>query len=223
MDQPHSQMPSVDSEYDTVPTHIFPDADDVIRRQRTLSLTSTLLSSTSAAPSFAHTVFSAFLPERDCDLDPECRDEPEPSTPDTLSPRIDDEQQRAFAAELSGYPSRYPRARTLSCAARWRRYFRPLGRRAYYAALFHLLILNFPYALLAWVYLFVFTLTGTTTLMALPLGAVVFFSTCSVHACSVVLALQTTFHGPLAYSAPSPPLPIFTRLRAPPLGARSGT
>lgn len=40
-------------------------------RQRTLSITSTAHSVTSFAPSFAHTVLSAFRPERDCDLDPD--------------------------------------------------------------------------------------------------------------------------------------------------------
>ena len=48
----------------------------------------------------------------------------------------------------------------ISWRARARRYFRPLRVRAYYSALFHLLVLNFPYALLAWVYLFVFTLVS---------------------------------------------------------------
>jgi hypothetical protein len=42
----------------------------------------------------------------------------------------------------------------------WKRYFRPMTRRVYYMALFHLLVLNFPYALAAWVYLFVFTLVS---------------------------------------------------------------
>ncbi|CDO75698.1 hypothetical protein BN946_scf184585.g11 [Trametes cinnabarina] len=43
-----------------------------MRRRRTLSLTSTLRSSASLAPSFAQTIFSAFHPERDSDLDPDC-------------------------------------------------------------------------------------------------------------------------------------------------------
>lgn len=43
----------------------------------------------------------------------------------------------------------------------WARYFRPVGRKAYHAAVFHLLVLNFPYALIAWIYLFVFTLVST--------------------------------------------------------------
>jgi hypothetical protein len=33
-----------------------------------------------------------------------------------------------------------------------------MQRDVYYAALFHLLVLNLPYAIAAWVYLFVFTL-----------------------------------------------------------------
>ena len=41
-----------------------------------------------------------------------------------------------------------------------KRYFRPLIRRAYYKPLVHLLIINFPYALCAFVYLFVGTLVS---------------------------------------------------------------
>ncbi|KAH9949110.1 hypothetical protein B0H21DRAFT_171284 [Amylocystis lapponica] len=193
-------------------------------RQRTLSLTSTLRSSVSLAPSLAHTFLSAFHPERDSDLDPGCEtadvegDSDDGDLLDSPSPRgradIDD-QQRAFIAELSS--QRLARQRTLSWADRWRRYFRPMGKRAYYAPLFHLFVLNFPYAVLAWVYLFVFTVTGTTTLMALPLGAVLSFL--DLIGARVLsrgeIALQTTFHGPLAYPSPYPPLPIFTRLRQP--------
>ena len=51
-------------------------------------------------------------------------------------------------------------AESLDLWARIKRYFRPMGRKAYYSAVFHLLVLNFPFALLAWVYLFVFTLVG---------------------------------------------------------------
>jgi hypothetical protein len=42
-------------------------------------------------------------------------------------------------------------------SAAMKRYFRPLSRKSYYTALFHLLVINFPYALAAWVYLFIFT------------------------------------------------------------------
>jgi hypothetical protein len=40
-----------------------------------------------------------------------------------------------------------------------------MGRRAYWSSLLHLLLINFPYALLAWVYLFVFTLVSAFTRM----------------------------------------------------------
>ncbi|KZT04117.1 uncharacterized protein LAESUDRAFT_728315 [Laetiporus sulphureus 93-53] len=195
-----------------------------ITRQRTLSLTSTVPSSASVAPSFAQTVLSAFNPERDCDVDPECEEhvgggsesEGRPDSPPPLRSGNLDDEQRAFVAELaSGH--RQARQRHVSWTTRWRRYFRPMGKRAYYAALFHLLLLNFPYALLAWLYLFVLTVAGTTTLMALPLGAVLCFL--DLIGARVIsrgeLALQTTFHGPLAHSVPHPPLPIFIRLRPP--------
>jgi len=48
----------------------------------------------------------------------------------------------------------------LGVGSKVKRYFRPMGRKAYYSAVFHLLVVNFPFALLAWVYLFVFTLVG---------------------------------------------------------------
>lgn len=42
--------------------------------------------------------------------------------------------------------------------ASWARYFRPLSRPIYWRSLVHLVLVNFPFALAAWVYLFVFTL-----------------------------------------------------------------
>ena len=48
------------------------------------------------------------------------------------------------------------RERCLSSTG-WKLYFRPISRKAYYKALFHLLVINFPYALLALLFLFVFT------------------------------------------------------------------
>ncbi|KAK7692165.1 hypothetical protein QCA50_003785 [Cerrena zonata] len=140
-------------------------------RQRTLSLTST----TSVAPSFAQTVLSAFNPERDCDIDSDYeghdnrssrRSEPSPTEPF-------DVESEPLLPSPSGIRHRRSFIDSL------KRYFRPMGKKAYYSALFHLLVVNFPFALVAWVYLFVFTLTlaqtGTTTLMALPLGAVLCF------------------------------------------------
>ena len=43
---------------------------------------------------------------------------------------------------------------------RFRRYMRPLWKATYYKPLFHLLVINFPYALIAFVYLFVGTLVS---------------------------------------------------------------
>jgi hypothetical protein len=74
----------------------------------------------------------------------------------------------------------------------WRRYFRPLGRRVYYRSLFHLYVINFPFALAAFLFAVIFTVvrqiyfgvdfyginclqTGTTLLVALPLGALLCF------------------------------------------------
>ncbi|KAJ2932258.1 hypothetical protein H1R20_g4810, partial [Candolleomyces eurysporus] len=92
-----------------------------------------------------------------------------------------------------------------------------MGRAVYYRSLVHLLFINFPYALAAWVYLFVFTVSGTTLLVALPLGALLcFLNLLGARAFSRgELALQTTFHSPLSYPAPYPPRPIFTRYREP--------
>ncbi|KAI0338283.1 hypothetical protein BDW22DRAFT_805766 [Trametopsis cervina] len=215
-----------------LPPGVGGGAGGIERRTRTLSISSTLHSVTSIAPSFARTVLSAFRPDRDCDLDPDVdpdldadgdgegevlfsADEDLLESPVLRTRRYQGEEQtREF-----GGNGRYEQRRqvSVSMAVRWRRYFRPVTRRAYYSALFHLLVINFPYALLAWVYLFVFTLTGTTTLMALPLGALLCFLDllgARVFARGE-LELQTTFHGPLAFPAPSPPHPIFTRTHVP--------
>lgn len=153
-------------------------------RPRSSSHSSTIRSSSSCAPSLTQTVLSLFH-------DPD--DEPEMDT-------ADGHGQIRHGARLSqGHdvhdaldrPTRWP----LFSKRGWTRYFRPFGRRAYHAAAFHLLLLNFPYALMAWVYLFVFTLvgppmhfalqrgctnivpfkTGTTLIIALPIGAVLCF------------------------------------------------
>lgn len=130
-------------------------------RTRTLSISS----GTSLAPSFAQTVLSALHPDRDYDLDPDDAHEgtsdseedvmhPEPHT---LRRNHDAYQSQPFASRQSPLSHGTSRQTQLG---RWRRYFRPLTRRAYYSAMFHLLIVNFPYALAAWVYLFVFTLVS---------------------------------------------------------------
>lgn len=133
------------------------------RRPRTLSVSSTLHSAVSAAPSFTHTVISAFQPDRDCDLDPEDEASHDSDDRDLLESPLTrtnhlDDQTRLSVVELPTDSSLERRA--LPFGARVRRYFRPLARRAYYSALLHLLLFNFPYALAAWIYLFVFTLVS---------------------------------------------------------------
>ncbi|KAJ3792397.1 hypothetical protein GGU11DRAFT_713714, partial [Lentinula aff. detonsa] len=97
--------------------------------------------------------------------------------------------------------SRISPRRSLSAGARWARYFRPLTRPVYWRSLTHLVLVNFPFALAAWVYLFVFTVTGTTLLIALPLGAILcFFNLLGARAFSrAELFIQTRFHSPLHY------------------------
>ncbi|KAH9484736.1 hypothetical protein JR316_0001636 [Psilocybe cubensis] len=160
-------------------------------RPRSHSFTSTM----SAAPSLAHTVLSLFQGDED-DTPLRVVGQSDSTVPATST------QQRG-----TGFFSR----------AAWKRYFRPIFVKSYYRALFHLAVLNFPYGLIAWVYLFVFTVTGTTLLVALPLGAVLcFFDLLGARAFARgELALQTRFHAPFNHTPPYPPRPIFTRYREP--------
>lgn len=131
------------------------------RRQRTLSVSSTVQSVNSVAPSLAHTLISAFHPDRDRDLDPEEAEHLDSDLDDLLDPPTPrlapEEQQSLLANEIAGSP-RLGGSVTTRRRGRWRKYFRPMVKKAYYAALFHLLVLNFPYTLITWVYLFVLTL-----------------------------------------------------------------
>ncbi|KAI0298995.1 hypothetical protein B0F90DRAFT_1810746 [Multifurca ochricompacta] len=170
-------------------------------RTRTMSLSS----AASISPSLAQTVVSAFR----MDLDSDAEDVDETSN----GPLADGTLPEDYLSNAPGLIRRRARGSRRS----WRHYFRPISRRAYWSALLHLLFFNFPYALLAWVYLFVFTLLGTILLVALPLGAVLcFFDLLGARAlaCGEV-ALQSTFHGPLAYPLDDHVYPIFTRLRMP--------
>lgn len=98
----------------------------------------------SAAPSLAQTVISLF---HDCDDDPD-------AGYDILS---DSDRLCDHHPHQQPAPARW----SLFSRSAWRRYFRPISRKVYYTALFHLLVLNFPYALAAWIYLFVFTLASS--------------------------------------------------------------
>lgn len=115
------------------------------RRPRATSLSS----ATSISPSLAQTVVSAFC--MDLDLDAEDADETSSHAPPAMGTLPDDHLPHATGVV---------RRRARGWRVRWRHYFRPIGRRAYWSALLHLLVFNFPYALLAWVYLFVFTLVS---------------------------------------------------------------
>ena len=110
-------------------------------RPRSHSHTSTM----SVAPSLARTVLSLFQLEADDGVHVHLHDGAE-------------DRQFSSSGDDNGslWSSQSHRAGIFSSAA-WKRYFRPLGRKPYYAALFHLMVVNFPYALAALVYLFVFT------------------------------------------------------------------
>ncbi|KAI0297938.1 hypothetical protein BC826DRAFT_1090770 [Russula brevipes] len=158
----------------------------------------------SISPSLAQTVVSAF--RMDLDSDGEEADDDTSHRPPLDGTHSDDHLSHAHG--MSRRPARGRRAR-------WRHYFRPVGRKAYWSALLHLMVFNFPYALVAWVYLFVFTLLGTILLVALPLGAVLcFFDLLGARALARgEVALQSSFHGPLAYPLEGHVYPIFTRFR----------
>lgn len=49
-------------------------------------------------------------------------------------------------------------------------YFEPLIRRDHWLSVIHLILINFPFALVVWLYLFLGVLVGTTLLLTLPLG-----------------------------------------------------
>lgn len=157
---PHQQFPSDSQQERLSPTSpaLHTDEDFVEPTETTLLLTPSIsrrvggrprsyshASTVSAAPSLAQTVFSLFQTE----------DEPY---------LTDDQEERSYLASQEeqrhdGTESR--RSTGFFSIAAWRRYFRPLGRKAYYSSLLHLVVINFPYALAAWLYLFVFTVVST--------------------------------------------------------------
>ncbi|KAG8747787.1 hypothetical protein FRC10_011232 [Ceratobasidium sp. 414] len=95
------------------------------------------------------------------------------------------------------------------------RYFAALSRRVYWRALLHLMVINFPFALAAWVLLFCGVVLGTTLLITLPFGVVFWFLTLllSRSFARAELHLQSTFHRPLRVAPADPPRPIFHRPR----------
>jgi len=123
-------------------------------RQRSFSQGST----TSVAPSLAQTVLSFFQADEDgveCEFRGDCAD--------GLGHRYHTLQGGVNLDEPgSDHTSSTTRSSEFGCCSRsaWGRYFRPLTRKVYHKALFHLFVINFPYALAAWTYLFVFTVVS---------------------------------------------------------------
>jgi len=146
--RPTVELSSADSEDVSFPTH----ADETTpllgvssptRRTRTMSLSS----GASVSPSLAQTVVSAFR----IDLDSDVEDTEETTNPPPADGGALPDNHLTTAPGIT-------RRRARGWRSRWRLYFRPIGRMAYWSALLHLLVFNFFYALFAWVYLFVFTL-----------------------------------------------------------------
>ena len=124
------------------PSETTPLLPSVSRRQRANSHASTVVSSSS----FTQTILSFC-----CDSDSE------PDV-DIFEALRDEHRSHQDSVGRDGHvrnPGRWSRHKRA-----WARYFRPMGRKAYHASVFHLMVVNFPYALIAWIYLFVFTLVG---------------------------------------------------------------
>lgn len=151
------------------------------RRTRGMSFSSTVFSGASVRSvrtgrSLARTVASLFQSDSDDEDDPLGHDEDAFSNGNRgmtgdgdIQIEGDDESgpllgpSHRFSVHSPSPPSRRE-VRTRRFLRSCKRYFRPLTKRVYWKALFHLLVLNFPYALAAWVYLFVFTLVHISML-----------------------------------------------------------
>ncbi|KAJ7090861.1 hypothetical protein B0H15DRAFT_778846 [Mycena belliarum] len=192
--QPDSEL---EADQDATEATPFLPPRRIVTRPRSGSHPS-VMSSTSVAPSLAQTLASIFQED---DEDEELGTEDSPVDGLLFS-----------AGEI---PENHSRPKGFWSRQAWRRYFRPMTQKVYFKALFHLYVVNFPFALAAFLFAVVFTVTGTTLLVAVPLGALLcFFNLLGVRTFSRgELALQTKYHGPLAYAAPYPPRPIFTRMR----------
>ncbi|ESK89395.1 hypothetical protein Moror_16196 [Moniliophthora roreri MCA 2997] len=196
-----------------------------------------VFSASSAAPSLAQTVVTLFQAEYDSDYGAEGDESTDAEHEDNNDDHRRDHNQVSHAVHSTQHPPLHNPFTSptqdhdfhrkvrhgLFSKSFWRRYYHPLTRRPYYAAFFHLVVLNFPFALAAWVYLFVFTLTGTALLITLPIGALL----CFLNALGArifargELYLQRTFHGTSSFypfsdaASSNNPLPIFTRMRPP--------
>ncbi|WWC95282.1 hypothetical protein V866_002141 [Kwoniella sp. B9012] len=96
----------------------------------------------------------------------------------------------------------------------FKRFWRPLGRKEYWRASVHLILFNFPLALLVWPFLVAGTLAGTVLLITLPLGAAVWWLTLFISRSAARLEsiMQLHYHSPLSPASPPSNHPIFYRL-----------
>ena len=119
-------------------------------RPRSVSHASTV----SAAPSLAHTILSLFEQEDDEDDARGPIHLPEDS--------LGEGHMQSFTEEHDGMSLDLSRRSEHGfwSVAGWKRYFAPMGRAPFYRSLVHLLLINFPYGLAAWVYLFVLTVVS---------------------------------------------------------------
>ncbi|WVQ75286.1 hypothetical protein IAR50_004900 [Cryptococcus sp. DSM 104548] len=95
----------------------------------------------------------------------------------------------------------------------WRRYWRPVGRSVYWGSVLHLVVLNFPFALMVWPWLLIGTLVGTALLITLPLGAMVWWLTLFIarSAARLETIMQLHYHTPLPPGKTAQYHPIFYR------------
>lgn len=153
---------STDSEWDTgsTPLIIHNDAAEQpsssspnarrFGRPRSMSGAS-VVSSTSVAPSLPQTIVSLFCADDEDEEDDDGRANVSPERRpllDASSPSYSD---------MAGREPQRPQQWSFFSLESWRRYFRPLARKVYWKAFFHLSVINFPYTLGSWLFLFVFT------------------------------------------------------------------
>ncbi|WVN87054.1 uncharacterized protein L203_102230 [Cryptococcus depauperatus CBS 7841] len=95
----------------------------------------------------------------------------------------------------------------------WNRFWRPVGSRDYWASAFHLVLLNFPFALLVWPLLVAGTLAGTALLITLPIGAAVWWLTLFISrsAARLEIIMQLHYHFPQSSTVEPHYHPIFYR------------
>ncbi|OCF33371.1 hypothetical protein I317_06980 [Kwoniella heveanensis CBS 569] len=141
------------------------------------------------------------------------------NTPLLAPPRGDPEEIAGAVADIGNEPTRRRGLwRSVWCGELdddeevggwvrgWKRFWRPLGRRIYWRAIIHLVLLNFPFALFVWPFLVAGTLAGTALLITLPIGAAVWWLTLFISrsAARLETIMQLHHHSPLSPTTPAP-------------------